>query len=133
MPRFLDIFYMCVFLCLAIGFTNGLFTMATGVSSNYMTAPNISGAVYTVSDARTTMNSSQITSTDSLSAGVGALGMAWGFLTTMLNVFTIYTTLMDVFHVPPLVTTFISGGIGIVYALFIIQFVTARYFKLFGD
>jgi hypothetical protein len=133
MPRFLDIFYLVVFISLAIGFTNGLFTMATGTTSSYMEQPNISGSLYTLSDARTTMNGSQPSSFDSFTAGIGALGMALGFVATMLNIFTLYGTLMNVFHVPLLVTTFISGGIGLVYMLFIIQFLTARYFKLFGD
>ena len=133
MPRFLDIFYLVVFISLGIGFTNGLFTMATGATSNYIDSPNLTGSLYSLSDTRTTMNGTAPSSFDSFTAGVGALGMAFGFFGAMLNVFTLYGTLMNVFHVPPLVTTFISGGIGLVYMLFIIQFLTGRVFKSFGD
>ena len=133
MARFIDIFYLVVCISLAIGFANGLFSMATGTTSNYMEAPNLTGSLYTVSDARTTMNGSQVSSTDAFSSGVGLLGMGWGFIMSMLNIFTLYGTLMNTFHVPPLVTVFISGLMGIVYMSFILQFVTGRYFKSFGD
>lgn len=134
MARFIDIFYFVVAVCFAIGLVNSLLVSAGVIStSQQFQQPNITNSIYSVSDARETINGTSATSYDSFTAGIGSLGMALGFLVTMLNVFTLYGTLLNIFHVPPIVATAISGLIGLVYMSFIIQFVTARYFKMFGD
>ena len=126
MPRWWDIQVLMACICLGISLVNGMGIFAI----QYMQAPQ---QPYVLSDMRDSANnlSSPSNPIDQITVSIGWLVQGIGAIAMFaINFLGFYYTLTTMFHVPALVSGFISGLFGLFWISFLIQFLTGRYWKL---
>ncbi|HHY08643.1 MAG TPA: hypothetical protein GX530_09040 [Corynebacteriales bacterium] len=124
MSRFYDIWHLLTFAGLAIGFVNGL-----GVwGLDYMTAPESS--TFELSDIESMTGGGDISAWDQFTLLVSQAVTAFGMIAQMaLSVVLVYPTMVDVFHMPPIVATLVQGGVVLSWVSFFMQILLRFGFK----
>lgn len=124
MSRFYDIWYLLTFCGLAIGFVNGL-----GVwGLDYMTAPESS--TFELSDIESIAGGGDVSAWDQFTLLVSQAVTAFGMIAQMaLSVVIVYPTMVNVFHVPPIVATLVQGGVVLSWVSFFMQVLLRFGFK----
>ena len=124
MSRFYDIWYLLTFCGLAIGFVNGLGVWGV----DYMTAPDSSA--FELSDIESMAGGGDISAWDQFTLLVSQAVTAFGMIAQMaLSVVIVYPTMVNVFHVPPIVATLVQGGVVLSWVSFFMQILLRFGFK----
>jgi len=124
MSRFYDIWYLLTFCGLAIGFVNGLGVWGV----DYMTAPDSSA--FELSDIESMAGGGDISAWDQFTLLVSQAVTAFGMIAQMaLSVVIVYPTMVNVFHVPPIVATLVQGGAVLSWVSFFMQILLRFGFK----
>ena len=124
MSRFYDIWYLLTFCGLAIGFVNGLGVWGV----DYMTAPDSSA--FELSDIESMAGGGDISAWDQFTLLVSQAVTAFGMIAQMaLSVVIVYPTMVNVFHVPPIVATLVQGGVVLSWVSFFMQLLLRFGFK----
>lgn len=125
MPRWWDIQVLMACICLGMSLVNGMGIFAI----QYMQAPQ---QPYVLSDMRDSANNlSANNPIDQATLSLGWLVQSVGAIAMFaINFIGFYSTLTTMFHVPPVVSAFVSGLFGLFWISFLIQFLSGRYWKL---
>ena len=124
MSRFHDIWYLLTFCGLAIGFVNGLGVWGV----DYMTAPDSSA--FELSDIESISGGGDVSAWDQFTLLVSQAVTAFGMIAQMaLSVVIVYPTMVNVFHVPPIVATLVQGGVVLSWVSFLMQLLLRFGFK----
>lgn len=124
MSRFYDIWYLLTFCGLAIGFVNGLGLWGV----DYMTAPDSS--TFELTDIESIAGGGDVSAWDQFTLLVSQAVTAFGMIAQMaLSVVIVYPTMVNVFHVPPIVATLVQGGVVLSWASFFVQVLLRFGFK----
>lgn len=122
MPKAIDIAMYMVFVSAAIGLVTSLNIFGTDI-------PVMNDTIET-SDTATILNVTEDTSHDPLGVGLfGSVVFAFRFLKdTVFRALFIYPWLIEM-GVPPVIALIVNLGIDLVLGLFIVQWITNRYFS----
>lgn len=124
MSRFYDIWYLLTFCGLAIGFVNGLGLWGV----DYMTAPDSS--TFELTDIESIAGGGDVSAWDQFTLLVSQAVTAFGMIAQMaLSVVIVYPTMVNVFHVPPIVASLVQGGVVLSWASFFMQVLLRFGFK----
>ena len=124
MSRFHDIWYLLTFCGLAIGFVNGLGVWGV----DYMTAPESS--TFELSDIESIAGGGDVSAWDQFTLLVSQAVTAFGMIAQMaLSVVLVYPTMVNVFHMPPIVATLVQGGVVLSWVSFFMQLLLRFGFK----
>jgi len=124
MSRFYDIWYLLTFAGLAIGFVNGLGVWGV----DYMTAPESS--TFELSDIESIAGGGDVSAWDQFTLLVSQAVTAFGMIAQMaLSVVLVYPTMVNVFHMPPIVATLVQGGVVLSWVSFFMQILLRFGFK----